>query len=630
MKNRKAVFLLFIIMAGILLAFPLWADDSRKYEFEKLNITAEVLADGTMLVTEERTVNFQKGEFHGFYQWIKTERGMEIDEVVVEEKGQPYAFNPGTTYGPAGTYLVKREPEQTYIDWSFDVTAPEQRTFILKYRVSNAIKLYIDVAELYYQFIGDQWEEPVEQVSVNVFLPAGAHKSEIRAWGHGPLHGEVQIVNSQNINWQIAPLPENNFLEGRVTFPPQLVAEMKSNRENKERLPEILTEENAWAEQANKQRKVGIVNVVGAIMLLLGVIIYAVCLQLRYGREYKPEFTGDYYRELPVDFSPALAGYLWRFGQTEAADLMATILDLARRGFMQIEEYTTEKGLIFKKKRKGYVLVKNEEKCKEAQDLLQSYEEFLLEFLFERVSAGVNRVSFEDIEDYTKKDPQNFYHSFWEKWLAIVKKAADEMGFFDQEASTKCWLMTGLGALVLAVLAVLSFFTHFMFVMIAAIVGIVLLVIAAFFIRRRSRTAVEDYARLKAFRRFLKDFSNMDKSEIPELVLWEHFLVYAVPLEIADKVMQQLNLFFPNLEDQQNHYRFGQGWYYFGTGSQLMQGESDLSGGLNGLLDSFQGFSTQIANAVQTVQNASSGQGSGGGFSGGGGGGFGGGGGGAR
>ncbi len=625
--RKNAIFFLILFLGGILLAFPLLADDSRRYEFEKLNITAEVLVDGSILVTEERTVDFQEGEFHGLYQWIKTERGLVIDEIVVEEKGQPYEFNPGSTYGPAGTYLAQKEADQIYIDWSFDATAPQLRTFVLKYRVLNAVKLYSDVAELYYQFIGDEWEKPVQQVSVNLLLPAGAQKSEIRAWGHGPLHGEVQIENSQHVNWQINPLPEKTFLEGRVTFPPQLVAEMRTMREHRERLPEILAEESAWAEQANRQRRAGIINIIGALLLLLGVVIYTVSLHIRYGREYRPEFVGDYFRELPVNFSPALAGYLWRFGKTETADLMAVILDLARRGYMRIEEYATEEGLIFKKKGKGYYLIKNVEKCKEAKEQIKPSEEFILNFLFVHVSR-IDRVSFTEIEDYTKRDPQYFYHSFWEQWVALVKKEADEQNFFDKDAVAKGWQMTGLGALVLVVVAVLSYFSKFMIVMVAAIVGIVILVLSAVFIRRRSRVAVEDYSKLKAFRRFLLDFSNMDKSDIPELIIWEHFLVYAVSLGIADKVMEQLNLVFPNLED--DHYRFGQNWYYYGAGSQMLQADSGLSSGFSGLFASFNGFSTQIENAVKTVQNASSGQGGGGGFSGGGGGGFGGGGGGVR
>jgi uncharacterized membrane protein len=161
-------------------------------------------------------------------------------------------------------------------------------------------------------------------------------------------------------------------------------------------------------------------------------------------------------------------------------------------------------------------------------------------------------------------------------------------------------------------------------ILVTSAASIMVLIISAIFVRRRSRSAVEDYAKLKAFRRFLNDFSNMDKREIPGLILWEHFLVYAVPLGMADKVMEQLQLVFPNLEE--DNYRFGQHWYYYGTGGH----SGGMTGGISGLLSGFDSFGGQIQNAIKTVQNASSGQGSGGGFSGGGGGGAGGGGGGVR
>jgi uncharacterized membrane protein len=218
---------IFLILCGLLMALPLFAEDARVYNFEKLIIDAEIQPDGSMLVREERTVNFREGQFNGLYQWIKTKNELSIGELLiediqVEEKGQPYVFNPGSTYGPPGTYFIKKEPGQVYIDWSFKA-ARERRTFVLKYKVLNAVGVFPDVAELYYQFVGAEWEKPVEQVIVNLTLPAGAQPGEVRAWGHGPLHGNVQIKNSQKISWEIQPLPEKTFLEGRVTFPSQLI-----------------------------------------------------------------------------------------------------------------------------------------------------------------------------------------------------------------------------------------------------------------------------------------------------------------------------------------------------------------------------------------------------------------------
>ena len=55
----------------------------------------------------------------------------------------------------------------------------------------------------------------------------------------------------------------------------------------------------------------------------------------------------------------------------------------------------------------------------------------------------------------------------------------------------------------------------------------------------------------------MEDFSLIDEREIPELALWEKYLVYATAFGIADKVMKQLKTRFPELNDDSyinSHY----------------------------------------------------------------------------
>ena len=240
-------------------------------KFLKLNISAEIMEDGSMVVAEERSAAFN-GTFSGLYQWIYKQPGVEIVDVHVEEQGRFYKFNPGETYGPPGTYYIHDRPDRFFVDWSFAAT-DELRTFTLHYRVMNAVKVHNDVAELYYKFVGDEWSVATEDVSVRLLLPAGAQPQDIRAWGHGPLHGEVSIVSGREVTWQISPLPAETFLEGRVTFPPQLVpfAALQTGREA---LPAILAEEERWARQANRERFVNRALWAIAAFFLLGTSLF--------------------------------------------------------------------------------------------------------------------------------------------------------------------------------------------------------------------------------------------------------------------------------------------------------------------------------------------------------------------
>ncbi len=93
------------------------------------------------------------------------------------------------------------------------------------------------------------------------------------------------------------------------------------------------------------------------------------------------------------------------------------------------------------------------------------------------------------------------------------------------------------------------------------IAGVIIFVVPRFF-KRRSVTGQEDYVRWAAFKKFLEHFSEMQRHEIPSLIIWEHYLVYAVTLGVA-KVIRQLEVVFPQMQD--GDYHFGTGWLMYGS-----------------------------------------------------------------
>ncbi len=588
------------------------ANASRTYSFPRVDIEASVLEDGSMRVVEQRTVNFQ-GTFSGMYQWIPKTGGIQIREVTVEENDVPYQFNPGYTYGPAGTYYIIEEVDRLYIDWSFEAR-DQVRTFTLRYLVVDAVQVHNDVAELYYKFVGDEWEVPADRVNVRVTLPPGAQKGDVKAWGHGPLHGEVAIEDPGTVSWKVSPLPAKTFLEGRVVLPPALVP-LASSVTGQDALEGILREENAWAAQANRLRYLSRLDWFLALLALLGAVIGVYFFWRRFGREHRPSFEGDYYRELPGEYTPAELGVLWRFGKTAAEDLTATILDLARKGWVQIEEYETEaKGFLRKRTSLDYRLRRTGE-----PDRPLAHEAALLSFLFEQV-GGDGSVTFDDIEAYSRKNKTGFAR-FWLGWKGLVADEAKNREFFDPRARTGKILeiITGVAMLF----AGFAFFTWQVLASgLALFVAGGAFVIAALFLRRRSVKGAEDFVRWRAFRRFLLHFSEMERHEIPSLVVWEHFLVYAVTLGVAKEVIKQLPLVFGDIS--QGPHRFGYGWYIFRGGEPAFSGMATTFDALTNRMTS------SLEQSLRRSTSSSSSSGSGGGFSGGGGGGVGGGGGGVR
>ena len=113
-----------------------------------------------------------------------------------------------------------------------------------------------------------------------------------------------------------------------------------------------------------------------------------------------------------------------------------------------------------------------------------------------------------------------------------------------------------------------------------------------------TQNGVDESAKWKGLKNYMENFSMIDKKELPEIVLWEEYLVYATAFGIADKVLKQLKIAYPSIENTEN---LSNGVYI----------------GLMMNTDFSSSFSRSISTAISSSYSSASG--GGGGFSGGGG-----------
>ncbi|MFO7941657.1 MAG: DUF2207 domain-containing protein [Bacillota bacterium] len=597
------------IIAGLVILILLVAAPgrvaARSHSFPAVDIEARLTEDGSLVVTENRTVSFD-GSFSGMYMWIREPDPTRVEAVQVREGDREYRENPGDSPGPAGTFFTRREGDSLYIDWSFEAR-DESRTFSVDYSIANAVRVHRDVAEIYHQFIGDEWDMPVKRATVTLILPGDVPRDSIRAWGHGPLHGEVEITDDGRILWEVQPLPANTFLEGRVTFPPDAVP-AATVRTDREELPEILAEERQWAGEANRARWADRLQWFLAPLLAVGGAVLALYFWWKYGKEFRPDFSGDYYRELPADYSPAELGVLWRFGTPNTDDFTATIMDLARRGWLRLEEYErTRRNFLWTTTTDDFRAVRSS-----GDDELKDHERSVLDFLFRLAADGGDEIGFADLKEYIEGNKQRAA-KFWKSWMADLSARGDVLGFFDADTKRAQVLEIVVGTVAVVSGVAIAIFGY-PIVGFGSIAGGIFPILGGAMLRRRSKRGVEDFVRWRAFRRFLAHFSEMERRTVPSLIIWEHYLVYAVTLGVAKEVLRQLETVFPDL--QEGSHQFGAGWLYLSSARGASAGVSGLSGSLTNLTHSLQ---TSIKSAMSPV---SSGSGGGGGFSGGGGGGF--------
>lgn len=593
MRRKHGLF--FIIMLVLMLMGETAL--ARTYRFRDLQIEARLGADGVVRITETHTVQFD-GKFSGMYQWINAERGIEVRDVTVSENSIPYTRLEQDSPGPTGTYYVRTKNNEVYVDWSFEAQ-DEIRVFELSYVLDNVVLKHNDVAEFYYQFLGDRWEDPRDNVRVTLFLPHGAEQNEILAWGHGPKDGLVTIASGREIVFQASPVPARTFVEGRVVFPTRLVPAAKRTT-NRSALEDIVAEEEGKILRQERRANLKKVDPYTALFVVAAIYLLNVYIWYNFAKPH-PGFKDKYLKKLPADYPPAELGVLYR-RHIDGKTFIATVLDLARRGFLQIEETAIAEGR--KGREKTTYAFTRSTAANSRNGELKSYEQRLLAFIFEQ---GDGRTTLAEIEQLAREEKKEF-RSFWKEWDEAIKEEGNKHRFF--ERNRKVYLFLIPTALIIA-LCVPPFSQGMVLTGAACIaMGIVTLFMTAIAADRRSPEGMVQYTKWKAFSRYLRDFSRLDLSRIGSLGIWEEYVPYAFILGVADRVIKQLEIAFPNLQD--DGYSFGGNWFIYHHTFRT---------------SNFSQFTKSMESSLtQTISST----GTGGSFSGGGGGGFGGGGGGVR
>lgn len=542
---------------------------SRSYDILQVEIDAEILPDGSMRVVETRTVKFS-GRFRGFEQSLDFHGGIDYTDIQVREGEKFYDQVEEFPTSRPDTFALQRQEDALLVDWSY-LANNETRSFTLEYTVQEVVVVHEDVAELGHIFVGDKWDIPTEYVQVNLALPSGAEKEDLLAWGHGPLHGVVQIKSPRLITWEISRLPAETYLGGRVTFPPDLVPQA-TRLSGRQALPGIISEEEAHIRRANLIRVFE--PIVSVILLVLAG--FAVFLLWKQSANRREAYKGDYYRDLPGDYPPEIAGYLLSKKKVRGGFVSAAILNLARRGFLRIEKIQPAIGVDA-----DYRLIKTERK-----ESLNSLDRRLYSFLFEtmlhetstdeetsKAADGQASVTFSQIQNYANKEPEK-YGKFYRDWKGAVRRIGDKQGFFESY-HYRPWQIAAAISMGLLVYASLEWGLIFLLVSAASSL------LALLFLAPKhwyTDYGADQKAKWDAFGRYLCHFSNISNSTVSSLAVWEHFLVYAVAFGYVSQVISQLNVAKPALSSDHKP-----GAWLFGMADSEITGETSLFHGFNSM-----------------------------------------------
>lgn len=569
---------------------------AKEFSIDAMVVEATVSPEGDMKVVEHLTYEFD-GVFNVGDRDIPASPDYLVVDMTASEGGQP---RPTVNPDPAS------------FEWDLG-GATGRHTYEIAYTVIGVVDVGPDVGELYWKFIGDDFPS-VGRLDVTITFPGDGE--DLRAWAHGPLNGRVHPVGN-TVTLDVDDVPANEFVEARVTYPAENYTVEPTGGP---RLDRVLEEETERAEQANEERqRRKLAQVVSPVLTIAGLGVFA-AIWVRWGKEpAPPPDVGEYWRDIPQD-SPATLLALDKFGSGEDGAVAATIVDLAQRGWLTIEEQPRAR--LPGRDAVEYVFTSSASAAgrpKGQGGVLTDYERLVLERLFDNRSA----VTQSDLLKEAKSNPSEAA-AWMDSFKEGVKREFDAKGYVEGRRFVP-YSLNWLTALVVGGVGAIAFFGLRALFGVAGMVGAATILAATPLLRRRTQLGARRKAEAEGLRRFLHDFSRVNEVPVGHLALYERYLVYAVALGVADELLEGLRMRVPEMVDQGSGFA---GWYIGSSNHGGFDGGSESGfGGLTSISTFASEMSSNLSSAFSPPSSSSGG---GGGFSGGGGGGGGGGGAGAH
>lgn len=529
------------------------------YDLEEYYIDASILENGDMEVTElivmDGTFNgYEVGLEYNYGQSLYIASDLELKAVGAISNPKNISFDTmrddfetftkvtSATNGDKLKYIETDSTGSKNIRMYYS-TNHSKTAFLIKYVLKDVAIVHNDCVEVYWNFFSNSFRDDIKKLYIRVNLPGKEEKENFHWWFHGPLTGNSDINTNHNapytiIDASVKKVDAYTPVDFRILLPKTMfnVSDIKKydNKDVKKDIisseDEIVAKDLETIKNAKKLYYTAVVLTSAYYIVLVGLFIYA---YKRYDKERKPNFQNHYNREFIDDYNVEVIDYLMNRVITSNA-MSASILNLIYKKNISYEKLNDEKKENYK-----FTLV--------SKDNLNETELMLVEFLFNRVGKD-NEFSTIDLKKYASSTKTcNEFMSSYTRWKNKVIGDGVEQKFFD----------LGTGKFRLGILMFLFWIIIAMFVSINniefipayfCIVAWLIFVIYLATAHKKSEKGIEHYAKWKAFKNFLKDFGAFDIKELPEIELWERYLVYATIFGLAETVEKAMNVKIKELD----------------------------------------------------------------------------------
>jgi hypothetical protein len=521
-----------VVAAGLALA--VLAAPARAQTSEQIldyTVDLRIEAAGTLLVAERITYDFGAAERHGIFRDLpvrfryddRSDRVYPVQVLAVSgSPGTPVQYMledvDSTVKGVESALRIRiGDPDQT-------ITG--EHDYRIVYRVEGTLNGFADHDELYWNAIGPQWEVPIGQASVTVSAPAPI--SQVACYA-GPVGSTRSCASSKQdgatASFAATGLDPYEGVTVVVGFPTGAVPALRPILDERWSLARAFSVTPGTLAMAG--------GVLVAVLLVLG-WLFGITGRNRRPGDASASLAGDVVEFAPPEgIRPAQAGLLMDEVVKPVA-ITATVVDLAVRGYLRIEEAPA--GKVWGAK-PDWRLVK----LKAADNDLLDYERVLFDGLFpsrRRRAKDVEAVWLSDLH-------KQFHHRFELVRSWLCQDAVQRRWFIERpDKVQERWVARGRAVTVGgAALTVLAFWlTHYGLVVIPVLLVGPVLMAGARRMPRRTPVGAELFRRVQGFRAYLQTAGVDGAGSAQAPAQFSSYLPYAMVFGLTEQWTRTLVL----------------------------------------------------------------------------------------
>ena len=593
MKRVLYFFVLLFVHCSPLFAVSVHAQETG-WVIDSFHSDIAVEKSGEVVIHESIEVDFGTLEKHGIYRDLP---------YVYDRDGKPYYtelhIENVLQDGKSATTEVKKNENNINIRiGDADQTLSGTHTYELTYSVKGILQGFDGYHELYWNVTGNGWGVPIEKATAGVRIEGASVLQAICFQGYStykdPCTYEI-ADNAESVTYAASrPLQPNEGLTLVSGYEKGVIPLLVVQK------PKTLFE-----------KMIEPASLLFLGVVLLGAVGVAFFIWLKNGRDMtfvgkglfvssaneRVRGVGEHETVVveytpPEKLRPAEIGVL-SDERADTLDVVATIIDLAGRGFLTITE--VEKSWMFGST--DYLLKRKKTETKE----LVPYEKML----FERLFDGKDEIKVSSLK-------QKFYTDLSAVKKSLYERVVSEKLFPKNPESVRgIYLVLGIAIIILG-------FVFFSYVVngespypVSVAIGVVaqgvFFLILTPFMSRRTAKGREMYRRIRGYQLFISTAEKHRQKFFEKKNLFNEVLPYAIVFGLTAKFAQAMKDI--GLPEKQ----MGSGWYYGAHAFNYASFQSSMNSFATSV-------SSSIASAPKSSGFSSSGGSSGGGFGGGGGG----------